>query len=212
MTKINLKDVKNAVDTVREVMPIIEPLVREHGPKVVDQAGKITHQAGNAVDNAKRSITEKIQRHKDGQDQKRALNESKKKAITNSLPPISASEFFENFESNISDATDLDNGYMAISGCYAIITLKSEREKDLTAYKDVYVGYSKSIGLSVYSQFRGLGNVDVYADFKFKEPMKVLIYPCEESEMLSRCAELAENLQAFDSYNCRDLESSNGEE
>lgn len=40
MAKIKLRDVKNAVDTVREVMPIIEPLVREHGPKVVDQAEK----------------------------------------------------------------------------------------------------------------------------------------------------------------------------
>lgn len=57
-----------------------------------------------------------------------------------------------------------------------------------------------------------VSEMSVYADFKFKEPMKVLIYPYEESEMLSRCAELAESLQAFNSYNSRDLESSNGKE
>ncbi len=208
MAKIKLQDVKKAVDTVKEVVPLIEPIVRKHGPKVADQAGKMAHQAGNAVDGARKSITVKIQQREDGREQKRTLDEGRKKAVANSLPPIPADEFFENFEANVSDARDLDNGYLAICGCYAIITLKSAREKDLSAYKDVYVGCSKSVGLSVYSHFRGLGNVDVYADFKFKEPMRVLLYPCEEDEMLSRCAELAESLQAFDSYNERDLESS----
>lgn len=79
MAKIKLRDVKNAVDTVREVMPIIEPLVREHGPKVVDQAEKIAHQAGNAVDDAKRTITEKIQQHKDGQAQKELSVKARRK-------------------------------------------------------------------------------------------------------------------------------------
>ena len=207
MAKIKVQDIKKAVDIVKEARPLIEPIVREHGPKVANQAEKMAHQAGNAADDAKKSITAKIQQHKDGKEQKRALDEGRKKAIASSLPPIPADEFFENFEANVSDTTNLCDGYLAICGCYAIITLKSAREKDLSAYKDVYVGCSKSIGLSVYSHFRGLGNVDVYADFKFKEPMQVLLYPCEEGEMLSRCAELAENFQAFDSYNGRDFES-----
>lgn len=207
MAKIKLQDVEKAVDIVKKARPLIEPVVREHGPKVTNQAEKMAHQAGNAVDGAKKSITTKIQQHKDRKEQKRALDEGRKKAVSSSLTPIPADEFFENFEANVSDATDLHDGYLAICGCYAIITLKSAREKDLSEYKDVYVGCSKSIGLSVYSHFRGLGNVDVYADFKFKEPMRVLLYPCEEDEMLSRCAELVESLQAFDSYNERDFES-----
>lgn len=208
MSKIELHDVKKAVDAVKEAMPLIEPIVRKHGPEIAGQAGKIAHQAGNAVGSAKKSIATKIQQRKDRKELRRALDENRRKAVTSSLPPISADDFFKNFEANVSDATDLGNGYLAICGCYAILTLKSTREKDLSAYKDVYVGCSKSVGLSVYSHFRGLGNVDVYADFKFKEPMRVLVYPCEEDEMPKRCAELAENLQALDSYNKRDLESS----
>lgn len=208
MAKLKLHDVKRAVDAAKGAMPLIEPIVRAHGPEIANQAGKIAHQAGNAVDGAKRSIAAKIQRRKDGEERKRALDESRRKAVTSSLPPIPADEFFKNFEANVSDAVDLGNGYLAICGCYAILTLKSSREKDPSAYKDVYVGCSKSVGLSVYSHFRGIGNVDVYADFKFKEPMRVLVYPCEEGEMPKRCAELVESLQAFDSYNKRDLESS----
>lgn len=210
MVKIKLHDVKKAVDTVKEAVPLIEPIVRKHGPEIADQAGRIAHQAGSAVGGAKKSVTAKIQQHKDEKEQRRALDESRRKAVISSLPPIPADEFFESFEANVSNAADLENGYLAICGCYAIVTLKSAREKDLSAYKDVYVGCSKSVGLSVYSHFRGLGNVDVYADFKFKEPMRVLIYPCEENEMPKRCTELAESLQAFDSYNKRDLESSGG--
>lgn len=212
MAKIKLQDVKKAVDIGKEAMPLIKPIVEKHGPKVADQAEKMMHQAGSAVDGAKDFIAAKIQQHKDGKVQKKTLEENKKKAVASSLPPIPADEFFKNFESNISDAADLSNGYMAICGCYAIITLKSPKEKDLSEYKDVYVGCGKSVGLSVYSHFRGLGNVDVYADFKFKEPMKVLLYPCEENEMSIRCAELAESLQAFESYNKRDLEFSGTEE
>lgn len=76
----------------------------------------------------------KIQRRKNGKEQKRALDEGRKKAIAKSLPPISAGEFFDNFEANVSDTADLDNGYLAICGCYAIITLKSAREKNLSEY------------------------------------------------------------------------------
>lgn len=212
MAKIKLQDVKKAIDIVKTTMPLIEPVVKKHGPKVAEQAGRIAHHAGNAVGDTKRSIASKLQQQKVGWEQKRASEEDKRKAIANSLPSIPADEFFENFEANVADAADLGNGYLAICGCYAILTLKSTRERDLSAYKDVYVGCSKSVGLSVYSHFRGLGNVDVYADFKFKEPMRVLIYPCEEGEMPKRCAELAESLQAFDSYNKRDLESSGDRE
>lgn len=208
MAKIKLQDVQKAVATLKEAMPLIEPIVREHGPKVAEQAGKMAHRVEGAVEDATKSIGTRMSHYKDGRARKREVNERRRIAVANSLPPISAEEFFRNFEANVSDAVGLTDGYLAICGCYAIITLKSSREKDLSTYKDVYVGCSKSVGLSVYSHFKGLGNVDVYADFKFKEPMRVLLYPCEEGEMLNRCTELSESLQAFDSYNGRDLELS----
>lgn len=100
---------------------------------------------------------------------------------------------------------------MGFTGCYAILTMKSSREKDLSAYKDVFVGCGKSVGLEVYSQLRGLGNVDVYADFKFKEPMWILSYPCDEEELGSQFTNLLQALQAVDSYNKWDVQTLIGE-
>ena len=212
MTKIKLQDVKNAVDLGKDLLPIVAPVFELYAPKVADQIQKKAKQVSDGAGDAKESVLKKIQQRKDGMEQKAALERDRKKAVAGALPSISAEEFFNNFEANVMDGSELDNGFMAITGCYAILTLKSPREKDLSAYKDVYVGCSKSVGLSVYSQFRGFGNIDVYADFKFKEPMRVLVYPCEEEDLEGRFASLVRNLQAVDSYNKWDvLHSSDGE-
>ena len=212
MTKIKLQDVKNAVDLGKDLLPIVEPVFELYAPKVADQIQKKAKQVSDGAGDAKESVLKKIQQRKDGMEQKAALERDRKKAVAGALPSISAEEFFNNFEANVMDGSELDNGFMAITGCYAILTLKSPREKDLSAYKDVYVGCSKSVGFSVYSQFRGFGNIDVYADFKFKEPMRVLVYPCEEEDLEGRFASLVRNLQAVDSYNKWDvLHSSDGE-
>ena len=125
--------------------------------------------------------------------------------MASSLPPISAKEFFENFENSVSSEADLSDGYMAIAGCYAIATMKSAREKDPSAYEDVYVGCSKSMGFSIYTQLRGFGNIDVYADFKFKRPMMILLFPCEEKDLETRYEALVRDLQAESSYNKWDV-------
>lgn len=208
MAKITLNNVKDAVNICKEVLPLINPVIKKHGPELVDQVAKKAILAGNAVEEATKSGLGKIQQYKDSKEQKKALAEARKRAVSISLPAIPADEFFRNFEANISDENDLSNGYMAITGCYAILVFKSQHEKDLSEYEEVYIGFSKSMGLDVYSQFRGLGNVDVYADFKFKKPIKVLLYPCTENELPTRYNELLESFQPYDSYNKWDLLSS----
>ena len=200
--KITLQTVKTAVDLGKEVIPFVAPATKEYVPPVADQAQK---KAKQTVESLKDSAHAKIQKRKDAKEQQKTREEARKKAVLSSLPPIPADVFFKNFEDNVTDSDDLSNGYMAITGCYAILTLKSTHEKDLSAYKDVYVGCGTSVGFSVYSHFRGFGNVDVYADFKFKEPMKVLIYPCDDRELECRFASLVKDLQAANSYNERDL-------
>ena len=74
-----------------------------------------------------------------------------------------------------------------------------------SAYKDIYVGCGKSIGFSIYTQLCGFGNVDVYADFKFKKPMIVLLFPCEEEDLKTRFDSLVRDLQAMSSYNKWDV-------
>lgn len=199
--KIGLGDIKNAIDFGKEVLPYVEPTVKKYGPIVAEQISQKAGQAGNAVKGFQGAVFEKAQQIKDNKAHKKELEEARNRAITSSISSVSAEEFFRSFEANISDVNDLKTGYMAISGCYVILTMKSNREKDLSEYKDVYVGCSDTIGFDVYSQLCGFGNVDVYADFKFKQPMKILIYPCDSDQLESRYASLVQDFQSLSSYN-----------
>jgi hypothetical protein len=199
--KIGLGDIKNAIDFGKEVLPYVEPTVKKYGPIVAEQISQKAGQAGNAVKGFQGAVFEKAQQIKDNKAHKKELEEARNRAITSSISSVSAEEFFRSFEANISDVNDLKTGYMAISGCYVILTMKSNREKDLSEYKDVYVGCSDTIGFDVYSQLCGFGNVDVYADFKFKQPMKILIYPCDSDQLESRYASLVQDFQSVSSYN-----------
>lgn len=175
------------------------------GPALIDWGQQKVKQAADGLGEARDSILSKGQAIKDEKERQKSLEAARKKAVASSLPPISAKEFFENFENNVSGETDLSDGYMAIAGCYAITTMKSDREKDLSAYEDVYVGCGKSMGFSIYTQLCGFGNVDVYADFKFKRPMMILLFPCEEKDLETRYEALVRDLQAEISYNKWDV-------
>ena len=197
MAKLKIKDVKDAMGVAKEIQPFVE----KYGPAVADKVAQRAKRVGTVAEGARDSVFGKIQQRKDAKEQKKAQEEARKRAVASALPPVSAKEFVDCFEAGVVNEGDPKTGYMAISGCYAILTLKSEKEKDLSAYKDVYVGCSDAIGFDVYSQLRGFGNVDVYADFKFKEPMRILFYPCDESQLEGRFAELVEDLQSVGSYN-----------
>lgn len=186
-------------------MPFVEPAVNKYGPALIDWGQRRGKQAADSLGEAKDSFLSKGQAIKDKKEQKKSLEVARKKAVASSLPPISAKEFFENFENSVSSDADLSDGYMAIAGCYAIATMKSSREKDPSAYEDVYVGCGKSVGFSIYTQLLGFGNVDVYADFKFKKHMIILLFPCEEKDIETRYEALVRDLQAENSYNKWDV-------
>ena len=203
--KIKLQDVKRAIDIGKDVRPFVEPAVNKYGPTLIDWTQQRGKQAVDSLGGARDSFLSKSQAIKDKKERRKSLEAARKKAVASSLPPISAKEFFENFENNVSSEADLNDGYMAIAGCYAIATMKSAREKDPSAYEDVYVGCGKSMGFSIYTQLRGFGNIDVYADFKLKRPMMILLFPCEEKDLETRYEALVRDLQAESSYNKWDV-------
>lgn len=205
MEKIKLQDVKRVIDIGKNVLPSAEPAMDKYGPALIDWRQRRGKQVANNLREAGDSILSKGQAIKDWKEQQKSLEAARKKAVASSLPPISAKEFFENFENSVSSGGDLSDGYMAIAGCFAITTMKSARKKDPSAYEDVYVGCGKSMGFSIYTQLRGFGNVDVYADFKFKKPMMLLLFPCEEKDLKTRFEALVSDLQAENSYNKWDV-------
>ncbi len=214
MPKVKIQDLekvvglaRKAVDLGEDVLPMLQPVIEKYAPMVVEQVQEKADEATRNGKNAKLAFLNNRQEKKEAKEQSKASEEARRKTVSSSLPAITAEEFYKNFENNVVDGSDLDSGYMGFTGCYAILTMKSSREKDLSSYKDVFVGCGKSVGLAVYSQLRGLGNIDVYADFKFKEPMWVLSYPCDEDELGPRFADLLQSLQAAESYNKWDLQS-----
>ncbi len=214
MPKVEIQDLekvvglaRKAVDLGEDVLPMLQPVIEKYAPMVVEQVQEKADEAARSGKDAKLAFLKNRQEKKEAKEQSKASEEARRKTVASSLPPITAKEFYKNFENNVVDGSDLDSGYMGFTGCYAILTMKSPREKDLSSYKDVFVGCGKSVGLAVYSQLRGLGNIDVYADFKFKEPMWVLSYPCDGEELGPRFADLLQSLQAADSYNKWDLQS-----
>ena len=203
---------KQIVDIGKDAIPMIKPAVQKYAPKVADQVKSGADQVATKGKEAKNVITGGFQQRKKSKEEQKALDEARKRAVLKALPPMTAKEFFKNFENGISDVEELRSGFMCIPGCYAILTLKSSREKDLSAYKDVYVGCGDAIGSAVYFHLRGFGNVDVYADFKADKPMTILFYPCEMDELGKYYADLTECFQAFESYNQWDLLALDAEE
>ena len=199
--RIKLQDVKRAIDIGKDVLPFVEPAINKFGPILVNWGQQRGQEVADHLGEARGSVVSKRQAIKDKKEQKKLLEAARRKAVARALPPISAKEFFENFENGVSNEDDLSDGYMAIADCYAIATMKSAREKELSAYEDIYVGCGKSMGFNIYTQLRGFGNVDVYADFKFKKPMMILLFPCEEKDLETLFEALVRDLQAEKSYN-----------
>ncbi|MCH3968856.1 MAG: hypothetical protein PHR15_08120 [Atopobiaceae bacterium] len=75
------------------------------------------------------------------------------------------------FEKNYMAAKDAGLEYFAIPGCYVIVLLGSpaRHDADLERYREVYVGSDDaSISEGVHRHLMGFGNVDVYADYKYR--------------------------------------------
>ena len=98
-----------------------------------------------------------------------------------------------------------EGGFMSLPGCYVILRMPSARTKSAAKFADVYVGASESMGGAVFNELVGMGNPDVYADFKYEQPQLVLLYPCEVDELAGLRGSLMLSLQAFASYNAREL-------
>lgn len=98
--------------------------------------------------------------------------------------------------------------HLAQPGCFVVLKMPNPYVKDLARYEEVYVGSGMLLGEAVYEQLVGEGNPDVYADFKYKQALEILLYPCEEGQIRDLKLSLIVNLQAFASYNAREISSS----
>lgn len=92
---------------------------------------------------------------------------------------------------------------MTITSTFLAATLlpRMRARYDYSEYRDIYVGKSLSMGRSVYDDVSGKGDVDVYADVKYKQDVYVLLFPCREDKLDQLKGSLVVALDADASYN-----------
>ena len=93
-------------------------------------------------------------------------------------------------------------GYLAYPGCYVVLTFgKGVKQDDYGKFRDVYVGASANMGAAIRADFVGLGDPDVYADVKYEQDVRVLVFPCAEENLERLRQSLIVALDADASYN-----------
>ena len=93
-------------------------------------------------------------------------------------------------------------GYLAYPGCYVVLTFgKGVKQDDYGKFRDVFVGASSNMGAAIRADFVGLGDPDVYADVKYKQDVRVLVFPCAEENLERLRQSLIVALDADMSYN-----------
>ena len=111
-------------------------------------------------------------------------------------------QFLQNWDLQVSPVGMLGDGYMAFGGCYAIVTYSSAVKRgDFSNFKDIYIGKSENMGEAIHNDLIGLGNVDVYADVKYKQRVYILLYSCVLNRLDELEASLIAALDADLSYN-----------
>lgn len=184
---------------------VVQPAAQKIAPIAKQKVEAIGQSGARAVNQVIESAAVQAEKARSKKEDKKTSDAIRKQAIDRAICAKDAAEFFTTFEENAPDDNDFDKGFMPMSGCFAILSFPSLKVKDLKAYSDVYVGQADSVGLAVYRELSGFGNADVYADFKYKKPMRVLVYPCEAGQREACYMRLLEEFQARDSYNKWDL-------
>lgn len=183
--------------------------IQEKAPEAVNAgAGAVFGAVKGAVDTVGGAVGgighvagDKIKGTFDARAQEKARREARRTLLDGAGIRMSVSQFMENWN-NQAKLQQADSDYLAYSGCYAIATYGGAvRNDDFGSFKEIYIGKSENMGKSIHADIVGLGNVDVYADVKYKQHVYVLLYPAEAEKLDTLEQSLITALDADSSYN-----------
>lgn len=161
---------------------------------VKDTAGQIGEKGRAAGDKVRDAFEER--------EREKMLKAARKALLDGAGNKLSVDQFRQNWDLQVSSMGMIGDGYMAFGGCYAIATYASAVKKgDFSSFRDIYIGKSENMGKAIHNDLIGLGNVDVYADVKYKQHVYILLYPCPSDKIDELEASLIAALDADLSYN-----------
>lgn len=115
---------------------------------------------------------------------------------------MSARKFEKMWKRRNEDVGISEVGCFEASGCYAFLRYETGSKK-ATDFADVYVGGSPTMGASIMRHLEGNGNPDVYADVKYRQNVRVLLFPYPQEMLRVKSRQLMDVLGADVSYNAR---------
>ena len=200
---------RKAVEQLPNVAPVAKRAANAIGEKapvmVSAGVGKVTDTAkglASFLGKKGHEVGESIRGIADAHAQKKAREEARQALLDGAGIRMSVEQFMENRETQMKLAGAAGDGHLAYAGCYAIATYSSAVKKDgFGLYRDIYIGKSENMGESIFADLTGMGNVDVYADVKYKQHVYVMLYPCAPDKLDTLEASLIAALDADDSYN-----------
>ena len=202
-----------AAKVVAQKLPDMAPVVVQMAEKAHDKmptaasagAGKVKGAVKDASDQLGekgRALGARARDAFEEREREKMLKAARKALLDGAGNKLTVGQFLQNWELQVSPVGMIGDGYMAFSGCYAIATYASVVKKgDFSNFKGIYIGKSENMGKAIYSDLIGLGNVDVYADVKYKQHVYILLYPCSLNKLDELEASLITALDADLSYN-----------
>lgn len=187
---------KQAAEALHEKAPEAMSTGVEKALGTVKGAASVVGEKGSKVSS---SIRSKVDAHAE----EKARKEARRTILDGAGIRMPSEQFLDNWKSREKIPGQTSEGYLSYSGCYVIATYSSPvRKDDYSAFRELYVGKSDNIGASIYSDLTGGGNVDIYADVKYKQHVYVLLYPCAPEKAGQLESSLIIALDADESYNC----------
>lgn len=200
---------RKVIEKLPDVAPIAKraaEVVQEKAPDAVGaKAGKasdVMKGVAAAAGERGQAAADAIKKSFDARAQEKARREARRALLDGAGIRMSVEQFKDNWTTQEKIGAQATEGYLSYCGCYAIVTYSHAVKKDdYSLFRDIYIGKSTNMGLSIHADITGGGNPDVYADVKYKQHVYVLLYPCAPNKLDVLASSLIAALDADSSYN-----------
>ena len=204
---------RKAADAMPKVAPVVGPFVKKaagHAPEAASQGidaaanavGGLVKGVSDAAGGAVRAAGAVVRDAFDAKAQEEARRAARKAILDGAGVRMPLSTFLENWKLNASAVSGSEIDYLNYCGCYVLAVYGAAvKNDDFSMYRNIYVGESTDLGKRIYAEACGKGNVDIYADVKYRQHVYLMLYPCTEDRLEELKESLITALDADKSYN-----------
>ena len=204
--------VKAAAEHLPDMIPVVKPALdkaseamKERSQSKGSKENKLRAMMQSSADCLKQKsqeVADAMRDQREAREQEKARIAARKALLDGAGIRMPVEQFMENWKTQKQASGMLADDYLAYAGCYVLATFASTVKKDdFSTFKELFVGKSERMGADIYRDIVGLGNVDIYADVKYRQHVYVLLFPCAAEKTGELYDALVTALDADQSYN-----------